>query len=114
MAKKQRQDSGPDAGLIESITGLTPAATYQQRKAQADQERVRLRVDVPAWLKASIEAESKSARISMSQLGAFLLAYALKAYKAGDPDLVAMLEGAKYDITHLRWSHGLDLSDLGS
>ena len=45
-------------------------------------------------------------------LGAFLLAYALKRYKDGDPELVKLLEGAKHEIAQLRWSYGLDLSDL--
>ena len=109
---KQRQDSAPDDRAMAAVLGLGEKQTTHDRKVQADRERVRVRLDVPAWLKDALEAESKGTRISMSQLGAFLLAYAFKAYKAGDPDLVGMLEGAKYDIVHLRWSHGLDLSDL--
>ena len=88
--------------------------TYDERKAQYDRERVRLRLDAPAWLKAEIEKEAKSRQMSISNLAGFLLAYALTLYRDGDPELLAALEAATTEITSLRWSYAVVLDDLAA
>jgi hypothetical protein len=94
------------------VLGIEREPTYQERKLAYDQERVRLRLDVPQWLKDGIEGESKELRVSMSQLSAFFLAYALKLYRDGDPALLELMADAKTQIASLRWAFGLDLADL--
>ena len=72
MAKKrpQRRDSAPGSD-VSAILGIEKEKTYQERKLEYDRNRVRLRVDVPTWLKDAIEEEADGQRVSMSQLSAF-------------------------------------------
>ena len=65
------------------------------RKQRQDRERVRVRYDVPPWLKEAVEQVAAELDTSISQAGAFLLAWALDAYRRGDGELLSALEGAK-------------------
>ena len=111
MAKRQRQRSSLDPAVAAEL-GIDRPQTYEERKQEYDRDRVRLRLDVPAWLKETIEQEADGQRVSMSQFSGFLLAYALKLYLEGDGELVALLDNAKTPITSLRWAYGLELADL--
>lgn len=113
MAKKRppRQSSAPRSD-VSTILGHTPGRTYTERKKARDRDRVRLRLDVPDWLKTALEGDAGELKVSVSQLGAFLLAYALRLYQDGDPELLALLERSKHSITSLRWAFGIDLADL--
>ena len=113
MAKKkpQRQSSVPKSD-VSTILGHTPGRTYEERKRGYDKQRTRLRLDVPDWLKAGLESDAGELQVSVSQLGAFLLAYALRLYRDGDPELRALLEQSKHRIASLRWAFGIDLADL--
>ena len=113
MTKKrpQRRDSAPGSD-VSAILGIEKEKTYQERKQEYDRNRVRLRVDVPTWLKDAIEEEADGQRVSMSQLSAFFLAYALRLYCDGDTAILELLEKSKTQITSLRWAFGIELSDL--
>ena len=68
------------------------ALTKKQRK---DRKRIRVRYDVPPWLKTAVEQAAEVLETSASQAGAFFLAWGLAAYRRGDPDLLEALENAK-------------------
>ncbi len=68
------------------------ALTKKQRR---DRQRVRIRYDVPPWLKTAVEAVARELDTSDSQAGAFFLAWGLAAYRRGDPELLEALENAK-------------------
>ena len=111
IKKPPRQQKGLDPA-VRAALGIEGAGTYLERKAQHDRERVRLRLDVPSWLKDAIEREAGELQVSMSNLSAFFLAYGLKLYRDGDPVLLDLLEASKTEITSLRWKYGLVLDDL--
>ena len=75
-------------------------------------ERVRLRLDVPQWLREETIRVAGAEDTSISQLASFLLAYALVLYEHGDPDLLAQLQMARSLSRSLRWGHDLDVADL--
>ena len=113
MAKKrpQRRRSTPSAD-VDALLGIQRTETYQDRKVEYDRQRVRLRLDVPSWLKEAVEQEANDQKVSMSQLSAFLLAYGLKLYREKDPAMMELLETSKTTITSLRWAFGIVLDDL--
>lgn len=85
---------------------------WEQAKRERDAVRVRLRLDVPDWLKGEIEDAAGAEAVSWSQFGAFLLAAGLERWQAGDPELRARFEGAKHEVASLRWRFGIDLTDF--
>jgi len=63
-------------------------------KQKRDAARVRVRVDVPSWLKAALAAVASAEDTSTSQAGAFLLAWGLYMY-ATTPELREAILSAK-------------------
>ena len=94
-------------------------ATWQQEQTKKlappeppEPERVRLRLDVPQWLRDAAIASAEAEDTSISQLAAFLLAYGLALYQDGDPDLAELLQASKTLSRNIRWGHGIDLAAL--
>jgi len=77
-----RQGIDPDTKKWQEEAATNVAAmTYKQKY---DQERMRIRLDVPRWLKEIFkEIATETEESSMSQFGAFLLAWAYSNIKTG-------------------------------
>lgn len=58
------------------------------KKQRQDRQRVRVRYDVPQWLKDAIHKIAQDNTTSDSQAGALLLAYAVRKYFDNDTELV--------------------------
>jgi hypothetical protein len=82
------------------------------KPAHDEPKRVRLRLDVPAWLREKTIRVSDAEDTSISQIGAFLLAYALQLYEDRDPALIELLQNLKTFARSLQWGHAIDLTDL--
>lgn len=110
MSKRRKVELDPAvASILDTGRGVS---ARKQKKRERDAKRVRLRLDIPEWLKDLVEQEAKNVDTSMSQLSAFFLAYALKLYRDGDPNLVESLKNSKTAIRAMNFGHGIDLSDL--
>jgi len=81
------------------------------KKQRRDRDRVRVKYDILPEMKAAIEAEAKQIDTSASQLAAFLLAWALKEYAAGNPDLRQSLRDAKMTARTLKFSYNLAIPE---
>jgi hypothetical protein len=92
---------------VQQAKKLEPA-----RHGQDEPERVRLRLDVPAWLREKTIRVADAEDTSISQIGAFLLAYALQLYEHRDPTLIELLQNSKTFARSLQWGHAIDLTDL--
>jgi hypothetical protein len=83
-----------DLGLSEDVDAILGAgdrrkenrrlSPAQQRERARQAARVRVRYDVPGWLKDEVERIAAREEVSASSMGAFLLARGLRAYRAGD------------------------------
>jgi len=89
-----------------------PLTVADSGKAKPETRRVRLRLDVPGWLRAETIHAASAEDTSISQLAAFLLAYSLALYEDGDRELLDQLQAAKSLSQSLRWGHDLDVADL--
>jgi hypothetical protein len=83
------------------------AASSRQR---AEAERERLKIDLPASVKETLAAKAKSLDTSQSQLAGWLIAYALDRAGA-DPELAAMLEGARVSARSLNFRWNLEIPE---
>lgn len=88
------------------LRGLDPAVVaWQQRaapneaalskKQRYDRERVRVRLDVAPEILEGLAHEAQALETSQTQLGAFLLAWALYRLHAGDEDLAELLRSRR-------------------
>jgi hypothetical protein len=113
MSKEERQkvELSPDVQGIVSQSRFSQSASQRRKKAR-DAARVRVRLDAPKWLKDALEQAAQEHDTSMSQLGAFLLAWALQVYHNQDGDLLATLERCKTSVRAMNWGHGFELSDF--
>ena len=109
------RDKQPRKG---GLRGLDPAVVAWQERAATneaalskkqryDRERVRVRLDVPPEVLEGLAREAQHLETSQTQLGAFLLAWALFRLHSGDADLAQVLEAnrawskainVKYDL----------------
>ncbi len=67
-------------------SAATNKATLTKKQA-ADRARVRVAVDMSPELKESIERSAQIEETSVSQFAAFLLTWAVRAYRAGNAEL---------------------------
>jgi hypothetical protein len=93
--------------LVDGAAVNVAALTAKQRR---DRKRIRIRLDVPAWLKAALAADAADAGTSANQLGAFLLAWVLREYRR-DPCLQEAVRDAKRLSRNLRVSWDLEVPD---
>lgn len=82
----------PDVAAWQGQAARNVAA--RTKKQKRDAERVRVRVDVPPWLKEALAAVAKTEDTSTSQLASFLLAWGLYMY-ATTPELREAITNAK-------------------
>lgn len=113
MSKEGRQERKIDPAVQEFVDSSRFAQSASRKlKKERDAKRVRVRLDVPEWLKSTLEQAAQENDTSMSQLGAFLLAWALQVYHDQDGDLLATLERCKTSVRAMNWGHGFELSDF--
>jgi len=84
------------------------AMTAKQRK---DRERVRVKYDFAPDLKAAIETAAKAEDTSASQLAAFLLAWAMKEYHAGNTEIGAAIRAARTMARTPHFAYNIDAPD---
>jgi len=115
MARNALEQGNEAAG--ETVKGWQEQATKPEEKKleppkSKEPDRVRLHFDVPGWVREGVIAAAKAEDTSISQIGAFLLAYALQLYRDGDRELIELLQGSKTLARSLQWGRGIDLADL--
>ena len=95
---------------VKSSTPSTPTVTNKRRK---DQARVRVKYDMPEELKRAIEEEAALEGIdtSASQFAAFLLAWAMKEYRAGNAEIHETIKNSLTLARSLRFTSNLDIPD---
>lgn len=80
------------------------------KKEEYDANRVRLKLDIPAWLKAALKAEAKRQDTSMNQLASYLLAGGLFLLNTTEHIQLA-LDKAKRPSQALRINFDVEISD---
>lgn len=91
----------------EAVENLAALSKKQRR----DRERVRVKYDILPEMKLAIETEAKLVDTSASQLAAFLLAWALKEYAAGNSDLRQAVRDARMAARTLKFSYNLTIPE---
>lgn len=109
MTKKPERQKPFDPAVTSAMTTGRFAPPGQPEPEPA---RVRLRLDVPQWLRDATIAAAGAEDTSISQLAGFLLAYGLRLYHDGDPDLRALLAASKSTSRSLKWGRNVDLGAL--
>jgi hypothetical protein len=102
---------GVDAKTADFLKDAAPNLAALSARQRQDRARVRVKVDLPAVLKAAIDAGAEELDTSESQLAAFLLAWGLRAYRAGNADLCAAIKENTTRARALRFAHGLEIPD---
>jgi hypothetical protein len=82
------------------------------RKQRYDRARVRVKLDVPAEVKAALEEHAGELETSGSQLAAFLLAWAMAELREGNRELAEAIERSKVWARALRFKFDLDPSEF--
>jgi hypothetical protein len=117
MAKGERKGGlkNVDPAVREWQRGAATNEAALTNRQRYERARVRVRIDVPEAVAHGLERESATWETSQSQLGAFLLGWALFQLHSGDEELAAIVEGArtwskainvKYDLTLPEWALG--------
>lgn len=90
MTKKRQRQGGlrADPEVEQWLATAADNPSALTRKQKLDRQRIRVRYDVPAWLKAAVSKIARDQTTSDSQAGALLLAYAVKQYFGNDTELV--------------------------
>ena len=113
MTTKARRQGGlqidPAVAKWQDTAALNLAAL--SKKQRRDRERVRVKYDILPEMKAAIEAEAKEIDTSASQVAAFLLAWALKEYAAGNADLRQAVRDAMMTARTLKFAHNLTIPE---
>lgn len=105
MAKGERRGGlRIDPAVREWQQGAARNEAALTRRQRYDRERVRVRLDVPPAVAQGLEREAATWETSQSQLGAFLLGWALTKLHSGDDDeLGVAIDGAR------RWSKAINV-----
>ena len=80
-------------------------------KQKYDRARVRVRIDVPAVVAEGLTQEAAAMQTSGSQLGAFLLAWALFRLHSGDEALLQAVTDAHQDSRAINVRYDLVIPD---
>jgi hypothetical protein len=93
-------------------TAATNVAALTEKELR-DRERVRVKYDLPQWLKERVESGAEAEHTSASQFAAFLLSWAIRQYEAIDEpngaELQELLEGARQPSRAMRFSWNLEI-----
>lgn len=100
MARKRPESKGGLKGLDPEIeawkAGAAENVAALSSKQKYDRARIRVRLDLPGWLKDALTSDAESERTSANQFGTFLLAWALWKYRQGDTGLrEAVVDGKR-------------------
>jgi len=114
MTKRGKREGGlqVDPDLEEQRKRAVPnraAGTWRQRY---DADRVRVRVDVPEWVKEALAELADEYGTSATQLGAFALAWWLLEHERGNEDLRAVLASSLELSRALRVSRDVSLEEI--
>lgn len=112
MAKQRKRHGGikSDPAVEQFKKEAAVNMSALSKKERAELQRVRLRYDVPKWLKDAVETAARNEETSFSQMGAFLLAWALRLYQQGDEALLNALQNGKKASPSLRLTWNLSIS----
>ena len=100
MARQRERKGGlsADPGTLEWMQRAARNKASLTKKQLYDAERVRVRVDVPDWLKARLTEIAKENGTSVTQVSAWALAWWVMLYERSDPQLHEAL-AASYTIS---------------
>jgi|WetSurMetagenome_2_1015567.scaffolds.fasta_scaffold19916_8 hypothetical protein len=112
MSKRETKRVGGLKGIDPAVAAWQKGAATNEaaltNRQRYERARVRVRIDVPEAVAQGLEREAATWETSQSQLGAFLLGWALFQLHSGDTELAGIVEGArtwskainvKYDLT---------------
>ena len=119
MAAKGERKGGTHVKIEPTQTGIDPRVEQWQKdaatnlaalsaKQRKDRQRVRVKYDLDPALKATIEATAKAEGTSASQVAAFLLAWGMKEYRAGNAELRSALDAGRSNARTPRVANNLD------
>lgn len=100
-----------DAKTADFLKDAAPNRAAMTAKQRQDRARVRIKVDLPDVLKAAIDAGAGELETSASQFAGFLLAWAMRAYRVGDPDLRGAIKENTTRARALRFAYDLEIPD---
>jgi hypothetical protein len=93
-------------------TAATNVAALTEKELR-DRERVRVKYDLPQWLKERVESGAEAEHTSASQFAAFLLSWAIRQYEALDEpngaELQQLLDEARRPSRALRFDWDLEI-----
>ena len=98
-----------DPAVTEWQRGAAVNMAARTAKERRDAGRVRVRVDVPAAVKAAVEAEAQRLKTGESQMASFLLAWALAELRAGNKELARLLRENTLYARTLRFEYVLEI-----
>jgi hypothetical protein len=98
-----------DPAVVQWVVAAAENKAALSKKQRQDRQRVRVKYDLPPWLKQSIEALANDDQFdtSASQAAAFLLAYGVHRLRCGDQELRNALMAAKEPARTLQFSWNL-------
>lgn len=117
MPKPERvgglQRGAADPAVSEWLGGAAQNRAALSKKQRREGARARVKYDLPPALKEAIDELAKRGDISTSasQLGAFLMAFGLRALLAGEPALHEALREGRSPARTLQFTHNLDIPE---
>jgi len=115
MTKRGERKGGldkADPAVQKQVEGAMPNRAAQTWRQRYDADRVRVRLDVPGWLKGRLGELADEYGTSASQLGAFALAWWLLEHERGDEDLQEVLASSLELSRALRISRDVSLEEI--
>lgn len=100
-----------DPAVVEWQQDAAPNVAALSKKERRDQERIRVKADLPPEVKRAVTAEAARQETSESQVVAFLVAWGLKCLREGDRELLEAIEQSKAWARALRFKHDLVIPD---
>ncbi len=79
------------------------------RKQKLDRKRTRVRYDVPQYLKDAVAEQAERISTSQSQMGAFLLAWALHQLIRGDEEITSALWRSREPVSVLQFDYDIKI-----
>lgn len=115
MAKRIGGLNGGNGRLDPAVADWVTTAAINHaaltRKQRKDRRRCRLLLDVPEALKEAVRREADNQDSSISQVAAFLLAFALAELRGGNRALADAMYGAKCPSRTLQFSWELEIPE---
>jgi len=115
MAKRNKRVGGlnrADPDVQKQLEDAMPNRATQTWRQRYDADRVRIRIDVPGWLKEAMAELADRYGTSATQLGAFALAWWLLEHERGNEDLHQVLQGSLELSRALRIARNVSLEEI--